>query len=196
MKILKINSSVQPLELSASRQLVDKVITRIGEGTVEVINRDLTNDVSLITGELVGAFYTPIDQQTERQKEILKESNQYIQEIKEADAVVVGVPMYNFGVPGSLKAYFDLVARAGITFKYTETGPVGLLENKKVYVVVATGGVGIESPADFATGHIKTFFSFLGLSDITVIDAGLLMADREGVLAKATATIEGLTTIA
>ena len=195
MKILKINSSVQPLAQSASRQLVEKIIDQIGGADAEIIDRDLTQGVSIINGEMVGAFYTPAGEQTDRQKEILKESDQYVQELKDADTVIVAVPMYNFGVPGSLKAYFDLVARVGLTFKYTDQGPQDLLENKQVFVVVTSGGVGVGAPVDFASGHVQTFFSFIGLSDVTIIDATQLMADREGQLAKATAQIETLTAL-
>jgi len=96
----------------------------------------------------------------------------------QADAIVLGVPMYNFGVPSQLKAYFDQIARAGVTFKYTETGPVGLLEDKPVYVLAARGGLHKDQPTDSQTGFLKTILGFVGLQNVQIIYAeGLNMGD-------------------
>ncbi|HAA12726.1 MAG TPA: FMN-dependent NADH-azoreductase, partial [Cytophagales bacterium] len=145
MKVLKINASVKPLQASVSRQLVEEVITQIGEGSAEVIDRDLAQGVSLLTGEMVGSYYTPADKRSEAQKNAISESDTLVAELQSADAVVIGLPIYNFGVPGALKAYFDLVARVGITFRYTQNGPVGLLADRPAYVVVASGGIQLGS---------------------------------------------------
>ncbi|MBU2984940.1 NAD(P)H-dependent oxidoreductase [Saccharophagus degradans] len=117
-----------------------------------------------------------------------------IQELKDADILVLGVPMYNFGVPSGLKAWFDHIARAGSTFKYTETGPVGLLENKKVYVVTSRGGYHKDAASDVEVPFLKTFLGFLGLSDVEFIYAeGLnLSGKREQGLADASAKIAAL----
>ena len=104
------------------------------------------------------------------QREALEQSDTLIQELKDADTLVIGVPVYNFSVPASLKAWIDLIARAGETFRYTENGPVGLLADKKVIVAVASGGVQIGSPADFLTPHLKVFFGFLGLQDVSFVN--------------------------
>ncbi len=97
----------------------------------------------------------------------------------QSDVIVIGAPIYNFGVPGAVKAWMDLIARAGRTFSYSETGPVGHLTGKKAYIVSASGGVALGSEADFATPHLTLFLGFLGITDITVIDAGGLMADPD-----------------
>ncbi|WGO98817.1 NAD(P)H-dependent oxidoreductase [Saccharophagus degradans] len=117
-----------------------------------------------------------------------------IQELKNADILVLGVPMYNFGVPSGLKAWFDHIARAGSTFKYTETGPVGLLENKKVYVVTSRGGYHKDAASDVEVPFLKTFLGFLGLNDVEFIYAeGLnLSGKRKQGLADASAKIAAL----
>jgi FMN-dependent NADH-azoreductase len=91
--------------------------------------------------------------------------------LKTADAVVIGVPVYNFSISAALKAWIDMVSRARLTFRYTENGPVGLLAGKKAYVVVATGGVPVGSPMDFATPYLRHALSFLGITDVEVIAA-------------------------
>lgn len=117
-----------------------------------------------------------------------------IQELKNADILVLGVPMYNFGVPSGLKAWFDHIARAGSTFKYTDTGPVGLLENKKVYVVTSRGGYHQGAASDVEVPFLKTFLGFLGLNEVEFIYAeGLnLSGKREQGLADASAKIAAL----
>lgn len=100
-------------------------------------------------------------------------SDQLINEVKAADVIVLGVPVYNFSIPATLKAWIDLVARARETFRYTENGPVGLLENKKVYLVMASGGVPLESEMDFASNYLKFFMQFIGITDVTLVNANL-----------------------
>ena len=189
MKILKITASAQS-DKSVSRKLVDAIVAR--HQGAEVIDRNLSTGIPQVTEEMIQAYYTPQDQLTEAQKELLTLSNQLVQEIKEADALVIGFPIYNFSVPGALKAYFDLVARVGITFKYTDQGPVGLIEDKKTYLVVASGGTEVEGSQDFATGYTKHFLNFLGIKDITVIPAGQLMFGAEQVIEKANNAIAAL----
>ena len=122
-------------------------------------------------------------------------SDALIGEVKQADVVVLGLPMYNFGVPSQLKAYFDHVARAGVTFKYTEQGPVGQLTGKKAYVFATRGGVYAGTPLDTQTSYVRDFLRFIGISDVTFVYAeGLAMGaqSRESVLARASAEIEQL----
>jgi FMN-dependent NADH-azoreductase len=115
--------------------------------------------------------------------------------LKEADVVVIGVPMYNFGIPSTLKAYFDHIARAGVTFRYTEKGPVGLLTGKKAYVFAARGGLYAGTPRDTQTPYLRDVLSFLGMSDVQFVFAeGLAMesAAKEQAVAKASAQAEAL----
>jgi FMN-dependent NADH-azoreductase len=105
---------------------------------------------------------------------------------------VIGVPVYNFGVPAALKAWIDLVARAGVTFKYTETGPVGLLNDKRAILAVATGGTPVGSDIDFATGYMKHVLGFIGIHNVEVIAADSVMANGADAIASAQSDIENL----
>ena len=104
----------------------------------------------------------------------LGESAAMVAELQQADVIVIGAPIYNFGVPASLKAWVDMIARARLTFRYTEQGAEGLLKGKKAYVVVASGGVPVDSPADFATPYLRQALKFIGITDVEVIAADRL----------------------
>lgn len=145
----------------------------------QVVVRDLvTNPLPHLDAEIIGAFASDGATRSQEQQAIIDRSQALIDELAQADAVVLGLPMYNFSVPSQLKAYMDQVARAGITFTYTETGPQGLLENKPVYVIAARGGIHAGLESDSQTAFIKTFFSFIGLNDVEFIYAeGLNMGD-------------------
>ncbi len=168
MKILHIDSSPRFGE-SLSRQLSQAVVDRLrkeANGTAEVIRRDVVADpLPFADGEMVGAFFTPPADRTDAQNAKIAISDTLVSELQSADAIVVGVPMWNFGVPATFKAWFDLVARVGVTFQYGANGPEGLLTGKKVYFNIATGGTPIGSDWDFISGHLKTFFGFLGIAD-------------------------------
>ena len=178
MKILKINSSIQT-EKSVGRKLVDQLVSKLTDTENNIIERDLAKGIPLLTQDMVNAFYTPEDKHTDDQKEQVVTSNLLIKEIEDSEIIVMGIPIYNFSVPASVKAYFDLIARVGITFKYTDKGPVGLFENKKVYVVITSGGTGFMSDADFASGYIKHFLGFIGITDVNFILADQLMMNSE-----------------
>ncbi len=184
MNILKINSSVQT-DASVTRKLVEDLIKILDRDGATIVDRDLSKGVSLLSQEMITAFYTNPDDLEAGQKELLIESNTYVQEIKDADVIVFGAPIYNFSVPGSVKAYFDLLARVGVTFKYTEQGPQGLLDNKKVYVAMASGGVPFNSEVDYASKLIRQFLAFLGITDVTFVPADQLMMDQDAGLARA-----------
>jgi FMN-dependent NADH-azoreductase len=159
-----------------------------------VIVRDLVNDpVPHLTAEHVMAFTTPVEQRTPAQAALVAASDALIAELKNADVVVLGLPMYNFGVPSQLKAYFDQIARAGVTFRYTEKGPQGLIADKPVYVFAARGGLYQGTPRDTQTGYVTTFLNFIGLADIEFVFAeGLNMGNeaKAAALGKAEARIE------
>jgi FMN-dependent NADH-azoreductase len=178
MKILKINSSIQT-EKSVGRKLVDQLVSRFTDDENNVIQRDLAMGLPLLTQDLVNAFYTPEDKRTDDQKEELALSNLLIKEIEDSEIIVMGIPIYNFSVPASVKAYFDLIARVGVTFKYTNEGPVGLFENKKVYVIVTSGGTPFMGDGDFASSYIKHFLRFIGITDVDFISADQLVSNSE-----------------
>jgi FMN-dependent NADH-azoreductase len=178
--ILRIDSSARRDE-SVSRQLVTRLIDRI-PGDVNVVERDLALGVPFLSEDTLAAMWTPTADRSDDHHAELTVADLYIAELAEADAVVIGLPIYNFGPPAVLKAWADLVARAGTTFHYTETGPEGLLADKPVYVVVASGGVPVGSPMDLSSTWLTTFLGFLGLRNITVIAAGQLNVDPEAAI--------------
>ncbi|WP_154221934.1 FMN-dependent NADH-azoreductase [Marinicella rhabdoformis] len=135
------------------------------------VRRDLTNNTPLIDGEWMQANFTPAEQKTPDQIETLAFSDHLIAELNQANHLVIGVPIYNFNIPVALKAWIDLIARAKVTFRYTENGPEGLVTPKKVYLVYASGGTPMGSAIDFATPYLKHVLSFIGLDDVTLIDS-------------------------
>ncbi|SFJ35260.1 FMN-dependent NADH-azoreductase [Jannaschia pohangensis] len=169
--ILRIDTSAKP-EGSVTASLLDQIEARIGKATNR---RDLGRAaVPQIDGTWVGSNFTPSDQRTEAQKAALALSDELVAELQAADTILIAVPIYNFTVPGSLKAWIDLVCRVGVTFKYTETGPVGLLEGKRAIVAVASGGTKVGSEIDFATPYMRHILGFIGITDVTFIAADQL----------------------
>ena len=191
--ILRIDASARHAG-STTRQLADKLVARLVEQGygASVTVRDLAaTPPALLTENWVGANFTDDDARIADQKAALAASDELIGELEAADTIVIGVPLYNFAVPASLKAWIDLIARARRTFRYTEAGPEGLLKGKKAYLVVATGGLPVGSDYDFATGYLRHVLGFVGITDVTVIDAGQQMMDGDAVN-RATAAIDEL----
>ncbi len=191
--ILQVNASILGNEGQSTR-LADEFVARLGAD--EVIVRDLARDpVPHLDAERFGAFLSKPETRTEKQKDVLRYSDALIDELRRADTLVLGLPMYNFGLPSALKAYFDHVARAGVTFKYTEKGSVGLLTGKKAYVLATRGGYYAGTPRDTQTAYVRDFLAFLGISDVEFVYAeGLAIGDavKTASLAKARIEIEKL----
>jgi len=163
--VLQINSSFN-LQDGQSTRLADELVARLREKQphIEVIVRDLgARPLPHLDAARFGAFTTPRAQRSVQQHAVVTESDILIDELRRADVIVIGLPMYNFGVPSPLKAYFDHIARAGETFRYTETGPVGLLKGKKAYVLAARGGRYAGTPADTQTRYVRDFLRFIGI---------------------------------
>jgi len=161
-----------------------------------VVVRDLgRHPIEHLTAERFTALSTPAAQRTPEQKRIAAESDALIAELRAADVLVIGLPMYNFGVPSTLKAYFDHIARAGETFRYTETGPVGLLTGKKAYVVATRGGRHAGTPRDLQSAYVRQFLGFIGIVGVEFVYAeGLALGaeSRAAALDEAGARIEQL----
>jgi FMN-dependent NADH-azoreductase len=161
-----------------------------------VIERDLAKDpVPHLTAERFGAFLAKPEERTPEQQAVAGHSDALIEELKSADTIVLGLPMYNFGIPSTLKAYFDHVARAGVTFRYTEKGPVGLLLGKRAVILATRGGLYAGTPRDTQTAYVRDFLAFLGITDVEFLYAeGLAMGDapRAEALARAQRTIDAL----
>jgi len=147
----------------------------------QVVERNLTaTPLPHLDGARVGAFFTPADQRTAEQPAIVAESDGLIAELRDADVVVVGLPMYNFGVPSQLKSWFDHVARAGLTFEYTSEGPRGLLRDRPVFLFAARGGIYHASGNDHQVPFVRQFLGFIGLKQVHVTFAeGLAMGDQK-----------------
>lgn len=145
----------------------------------QVIVRDFVADpIPHLTAERFQAFLAKPEDRTDAQKVIVAYSDSLIDEIRRADVIVLGLPMYNYGIPSMLQSYFDHVGRAGVTFRYTETGPVGAFPGKKLYVFAARGGVHAGTERNTQIGQVKNFFQLIGISDVEVIYAeGIGMGD-------------------
>ena len=178
MKILQINASPRR-EAGNSTKLANSVSERLvaAHPGSTVTLRDLgTTPVTVLDETALGALFTPAEQRSAEQAAVVAEYDALIAELQAHDAVVLGVPMYNFGVPVQLKSWIDAIARAGVTFRYTENGPEGLLKGKKVYVALARGGIYRDTPADSQVPYLKGVLGFLGMTDVEFIYAeGLAM---------------------
>lgn len=171
LNVLHINASGRydgSLTRAVSSQLTEILADR---HEMVLQQRDVASGLPFINEEWINANFTDPTERSDVQKNVLTLSDQLINEVKAADILVMAVPIYNFGIPAALKAWVDLIARARETFRYTENGPVGLLENKKVYLVMASGGVPLESDVDFASQYLKFFMQFIGISDVTLVNA-------------------------
>lgn len=195
--LLQINASLFG-ENGQSTRLSDQFVTRwlAGNAGAKVVVRDVAEQpVPHLTAQRFGAFLAKPEERTAEQQEVADFSDLLIEEIRNADVLVLGLPMYNFGIPSTLKAYFDHIARVGVTFKYTETGPVGLLTGKKAYVFAARGGAYAGTPADTQTGYVRDFLRFVGIADVEFVYAeGLAMGEdsKTASLEKAHAAIKQL----
>ncbi|WP_342076533.1 NAD(P)H-dependent oxidoreductase [Yoonia sp. SS1-5] len=164
--ILHINAS-GVTDGSVSRAATNRLIANLNP--TRVITRDLAaTPLPQIDSAWINARLVPADDQSADDQAILALSDVLIAELQAADTVVIGMPIYNFGMPAALKAWIDLIARPKVTFAYTANGPVGLLENKRAIVAVASGGVPVDSALDFATPHLRQVLQFVGISDISV----------------------------
>ena len=182
--VLCLNCSIQG-DNSHSRQLSNKLLERIKKtySSVKIVSRDLVKDsLPHLNGAQFNAFITPPEQRTSEQKVLASQSDDLIKEISDADTVVLALPMYNFGIPSQLKSYFDNLARAGVTFKYTATGPLGLLTGKKAIVLATRGGLYFGTDKDTQTKYVKDFLSFIGITDVEFIYAeGLAISPEQKV---------------
>lgn len=180
-KVLRLTTSILG-DNSVSTALMDSILEKIehsGE-PLEITERNFSaTPIPHLDGEWLQALLTPETDRDEGQQAKASFSDGLIDELREADILLIGLPMYNFSVPSMLKAWIDHVARAGETFKYTEAGPVGLLRQKKAYLVTAMGGQYTAGEGDFLRPYIRHILGFLGITDITFITAnGLAMGDE------------------
>ena len=186
--ILYVTASIRSEADSISRGLGQRLVDGLAAKTgASVTTRDLAaNDLPYVSAERFGANLTPAADRTPEQAELAAIADTLIAELQAADTIVIASPIYNFGPPATLKAWADLVARAGTTFRYTATGPEGLLTAKKAYIAIASGGTPVGSEIDFMSRWLTFFLGFLGISDVEVIAAdGIMGADGEAKIAAA-----------
>jgi FMN-dependent NADH-azoreductase len=180
LRVLRVDASAR-VEGSVTRQLADQLIVGLAARVdgLSVSRRDVAQGLPFVDTDWVAANFTDPDARSAVQCEKLAGSDTLVAEVVNADVWVIATPIYNFGVPASLKAWVDQIARARLTFRYTEQGPQGLLEGKKVYILTATGGTEVGSAIDFATPWLKFVLGFLGVTDVEVIaaDRGMLRGD-------------------
>lgn len=190
-RILRLDASANPAE-SDSHKLGDHLIGQLKQASATVLtrNRNLNQDLSFIDSNWIAANFTTKEERSDAQSARLAFSDQLIAELNWADHIVLTTPMYNFGVPATLKAWIDLVCRAGITFRYGANGPEGLLQGKRVDIVITTGGAPLGSPVDFVSGYLRQVFAFIGIDDVNIIGADKMNVDAQASFARATAQIE------
>jgi FMN-dependent NADH-azoreductase len=177
-KILRIDSSARYSD-SITRRLGDELVRRLLQAHpgAELTARDLSGDIGFLTEGWVHANLTNPDERNQAQGKLLADSDLLVHELDAADVIVLTAPVYNFSVPAALKAWIDMICRAGLTFKYTEHGPQGLLRDRPVYIVMVSGGVAFGSPADFASGYLRHIFAFIGIRDVRFVYAERTNAD-------------------
>ncbi len=184
--ILHLNSSGRR-NGSASRQLSAALVEKltVQNPDARVIERDAATDAEFLDEDWVVANFTQAEERSAQQGARLQHSQTLVEEVQAADIIVIGTPIYNFSISGVLKAWIDQICRPGLTFRAEPDGFVGLLENKKVFLVMTSGGTEINGPIDFATGYMLHILGFLGITDVTVIAADTMVMDPENALNRA-----------
>ena len=166
--ILLVSSSAQGTAAS-SFQVAQQIVDKLNGADLKV--RDLSSGLPSINQEWVSANFTEQSARSDDQHKALSLSDELIDELKWADTIIIASPIYNFSVPSALKAWVDHICRAGLTFNYTESGPVGLLSEKRAILTMTSGGVPVDSAVDFATPYLRKVFNFIGITEIQTVRA-------------------------
>jgi FMN-dependent NADH-azoreductase len=184
--ILRIDASMRR-QKSVSRMLADEMVAALGarKPGIHVINRDLAAGIGIVNAAWIEAERTSEENRTPDQRALLAQSDALVAELQAADDIVIATPIYNFSVPAALKAWIDLICRDKITFVYENDTPRGLLSNKQATVIITSGGTVAGKEIDYATGYIRHILEFVGVRDVTMIDATGLSKNRQGVIADA-----------
>ena len=179
MKIYQIDSSARK-EGSTSRALAKKLLDKIKKPDDEVVYRDLDDEMVFVSGLTESGMKIEEKDQTEHHKKMFELSDKLVRELKESDVIIISAPIYNYGPPATLKAWSDLVARIGETFKFKENGRrEGLLRNKRAYLVITSGGTKLNSKEDFLTPWLKFILNFFGIEKVDIISADQMALDYE-----------------
>ena len=183
MKVLVINTSVRAQDANSTKlsgMVTAKIQSRYPNANIETLDLG-ANPHPVLDGEAVGAIFTPSEKRSPAQAARVALDDALIAKVQSVDTIVIGVPMYNFGIPVQLKSFLDAIARAGVTFRYTENGPEGLIKGKKVYIALARGGLYRDTPADSQVPYLKTILGFLGMTDVEYVYAEGLAMGPDGV---------------
>ena len=190
IRILRLDASANPGEAS-SRRLGDHLLEHLHRAgrEFELRQRDLNQGLPFIDSDWIAANLSAPGARSHAQRERLALSDKLLDELKWADHIVLTTPMYNFGIPSTLKAWIDLVCRAGLSFRYGNNGPEGLLKGKSADIVITTGGAPLGSPVDFVSGYLRQVMSFIGIDAVEIYGADRMNVDAEASLAAANAQI-------
>ena len=192
MKIYQIDSSARK-EGSTSRALAKKLLDKIKKPEDEIIYRDLNDEMVFVTGLTESGMNIDEKDQNENHKKMFELSNQLVKELKESDIIIISAPIYNYGPPATLKAWSDLAARVGETFKFKPNGRrEGLLKNKRAYLVITSGGTKLNSKEDFLTPWLKFILNFFGIEKVDVVSADQMALDYEKSIKNAERQIDNL----
>ena len=190
MKIYQIDSSARK-EGSTSRSLAKKLLNKIKKPNDEIIYRDLNDEMVFVSGLTESGMNIDEKDQNENHKKMFELSNQLVKELKESDIIIISAPIYNYGPPATLKAWSDLAARVGETFKFKPNGRrEGLLKNKRAYLVITSGGTKLNSKEDFLTPWLKFILNFFGIDKIETINADQMALDYEKSIKEAESQID------
>ena len=193
MKIYQIDSSARK-KGSTSRALAKKILNKIKKKGDEVIYRDLDDEMLFVTGLTESGMKIDVKDQTEHHKKMFELSDKLVSELKNSDIIIISAPIYNYGPPATLKAWSDLVARIGETFRFKPDGRrEGLLKNKRAYLVITSGGTKLNSKEDFLTPWLKFILNFFGIDKVDIISADQMALDYKKSINDAEAQIEKLT---
>ncbi|ACM03824.1 FMN-dependent NADH-azoreductase [Cereibacter sphaeroides] len=191
--ILRIDSSIKG-EAAVSRRLTQRILDRLLEAHPDatVVSRDLAQGIRQIDGSWLGSVFTAPEQRTADQQEIARTADAVMAEVKEADILVIALPVYNFGAPAQLKSWVDHIARRGESFVYTETGPVGLLTGKRAIVAFTSDGTPLGSELDHASGWLRQVLGFVGITDVDFVAADRMVFGADEAMARAEAAVAAL----
>ena len=192
MKIYQIDSSARK-QGSSSRALAKKLLEKIKKPDDEIIYRDLDDEMVFVSGLTESGMKIDKKDQTEHHKKMFELSDKLVKELKESDVIIISAPIYNYGPPATLKAWSDLAARVGETFRFKENGRrEGLLKNKRAYLVITSGGTKLNSKEDFLTPWLKFILNFFGIEKIDIISADQMSLDYEKSIKDAEKQIENI----
>ena len=192
MKIYQIDSSARK-QGSTSRALAKKLLDKIKKPDDEIIYRDLDDEMVFVSGLTESGMKIEKKDQTDYHKKMFELSDKLVNELKESDIIIISAPIYNYGPPATLKAWSDLAARVGETFRFKPNGRrEGLLKNKRAYLVITSGGTKLNSKEDFLTPWLKFILNFFGIEKIDIISADQMSLDYEKSIKEAEKQIEAI----